>query len=211
MKLIVFGASGATGREVVRRALSHGHALRAFARDRAKLQALPGVDVALGDVREASSVVGAVAGQDAVVLALGSGSLGRNNLLMVGSANVIAAMQSQGICRLIVLGAAGAIPGAARNQGPLGRALFRILTGTLLRNVMRDQGAMEAQMAASELDYTIVRPARLTNGAETGMWRVDPKALPAHWRPIARADVATFMLQQLGDTTYSRMGVYISK
>ena len=211
MKLIVFGASGLTGREVVERALKQGHAVTAFARGRVVFEHEPEVTIAKGDVRDAASVAAAMTGNEAVVLTLGSGTLGRSDLLKIGSGNIIAAMRGHGVHRLIALGAAGAVPGAACKQGPLGRALFAVLTGTLLRNVMRDQGEMEAQLAASGLDYTVVRPARLTSGSKTGTWRADMQGLPARWRPISRADVATFMVQELSGANYLRKGVYISK
>src|SRR5271157_1423265 len=84
------------------------------------------------------------------------------------------------------------------------------LVGTFLRNVMKDQGELERHIGGSELDFTIVRPARLTYGPATGAYRVDREALPARWRPISRCDVATFMLKQLNDETYIRSAVYVS-
>src|SRR5258708_4232470 len=172
MKVIVFGATGATGKELVSQARDQGHTVTAFSRNRSKIPSISGIQIGHGDVRADKSVVDAMVGHDAVLVALGSGTLGRSDLLKCGSINIIAAMYQHRVRRVIALGAAGAIPGAAKHQGALGRTLFGVLTRTLLRNTLDDQGELEKQIAASELDYTIVRPARLTNGSATGTYRV---------------------------------------
>jgi putative NADH-flavin reductase len=211
MKVIVFGASGATGKELVRQGQGQGRAVTAFVRDRSTFPSVSAIQIMQGDVRVNDAVGIAVAGHDAVMLALGSGKLGRSDLLARGSENIVAAMRQCGVRRVIALGAAGAIPGAASRQGAMGRLLFAVLTGTLLRNVLADQGELEKNLGTSELEFTIVRPARLTNGPATGTYRVDVEALPAGWRPISRSDVAGFMLAQLNDQTFIRSGVYISR
>jgi uncharacterized protein YbjT (DUF2867 family) len=75
---------------------------------------------------------------------------------------------------------------------------------------MADQRAQERLLAASDLDYTIVRPPRLTDNPPTGKYRVLPDALPSSSRRISRADVADFMLQQLTDPRFHRRGVYLA-
>lgn len=210
MNIIVFGASGATGRELVSQAQRQGHSVTAFIRDRSTYSAAPGVQIALGDVRAINSVEDAVAGHVAVVVALGPRTIGKSDLLARGSANIVAAMGKQGVRRIVALGAAGAMPGAAKKQGFAGRILLGALAGSLLRNVMNDQRELEKHIGESELDFTIVRPARLTNGVATGAYRVDAEALPVRWRPMSRSDVAAFMLKQLNDKTHIRRAVYVS-
>lgn len=211
MKIIVFGASGATGKELVRQAQRQGHTVTAFVRDRSAYPAVSGVQIAPGDVRVTNSVADAVAGHDAVMVALGPRTIGRSDLLACGSANIVAAMHKRGVRRIIALGAAGAMPGFAKKQGVAGRIFFSALMGTVLKNVMKDQGELEKHIGGSGLDFTIVRPARLTNGRATGAYRADGEALPARWKPISRSDLAAFMLQQLSDRTYMRSAVYLSR
>ncbi len=210
MKVVVFGASGSTGAEVVRAALARGHAVTAFARDPSTLASAGGVSIVQGGARDASAVAAAVGGQEAVVSTLGSRTLRKSDLLERGSANIVAAMESHHVRRLIVLGAAGALYDATTHLDLIGRVVLRILLATMLRNVSRDQAAQEAQIEASALDYTIVRPPFLTNGPPTGRYRVDLEGLPARWRPISRADVAAFMIEQLDDTSFVRKGLYIA-
>ena len=126
MKIIVFGASGATGRELVSQAQRQGHSVTAFIRDRSTYTAVSGVQITVGDVRAINSVADAVAGHDAVMVALGPRTIGKSDLLACGSANIVAAMGKQGVRRIIALGAAGAMPGAAKKQGVAGRIFLGV-------------------------------------------------------------------------------------
>ena len=211
MKVVVFGANGAAGAEVLRAAQARGHAVTAFVRDPSTLTAFNGVSIVQGDARDASAVASVVRGQEVVVSVLGSRSLRKSDLLEQSSGNIVAAMQRYQVRRLIVLGAAGAVHDATKHLDAIGRTFLRILLATLLRNVSRDQAAQETRIEGSALDYTIVRPPFLTNGPPTGIYRVDLEGLPAKWRPISRADVAAFMIEQLDDSSFVRNGPYIAK
>jgi putative NADH-flavin reductase len=210
MKIVIFGASGATGKELVRQARDRGHGVTAFVRDPNKAAAIDQVRLVQGNARDAAAVSAAIEGTDAVVAALGSGSLGKSDLLQQTSFNIIAAMERHGVTRLIVLGGAGALHDAGRHQSLPSRVFLRLLLSTLLRNVARDQAAQEKQIEASGLDYTIVRPPFLKSGPATKQCRVDLDGLPAKWRPISRADVAAFMIGQLDDSSFVRRGPYLA-
>ena len=209
MKVIVFGAAGATGAHLVRQAQKRGHAVTAFVRNRSA-PALDGISVIHGDARDGAAVSAAIQGQDALLAALGSGTLGKSDLLRETSRHMIAAMERHGVRRLVVLSAAGALYDAGLHQGAVGRAMLHMLLATLLRNVARDQAAQERQVEASSLDYTMVRPPFLTNGAATGRYRVALDGLPAKAGPIARVDVAAFMVGQLEDASFIRQGAYLA-
>lgn len=99
MKVVIFGASGATGGELVRLAVRAGHTVTAFARG-ANLKIDPHVWVARGDAREAAAVDSAVIGQDAVLSALGSRSLRCSDLLETSIVNIIGAMRRYNVRRL---------------------------------------------------------------------------------------------------------------
>lgn len=210
MKIIIFGARGATGRELVQQARAREHVVTAFVRDTKAAPATDGVHLLQGDARDAAAVSAAIEGQDAVVAALGSGSLGKSDLLERSSFNIIAAMERHRVSRLIVLGAAGALHDAAKHQSHFGRGFLMVLRCTLLRNVSRDQAAQEKQIEASGLQYTIVRPPFLTNGPIAGRYRVALDGLPAKWRPISRRDVAAFIIEQLTDVSFIRKGPYLA-
>ncbi len=201
MKVLIFGASGATGCEVVKRALDRGHSVAAFVRDPGKF-AIRHVNLALvvGDVTEYASVERAVMGQDVVVSALGSGnSLGSHPALTDGIRNIVRAMDHAAVRRIVYLSMLG-VDGSDRELGSIDRFIVLPL---LLRNIVTDHAREEALIKQSTLDWVIVRPPRLTNGPYTGKYgsgeKVGKRTLLAS---ISRADVADFMVKQFADDRY---------
>src|SRR5207244_11976485 len=113
LKAVIFGATGQTGRLLAERAVAHGHAVTVFARDPGSLSA-PGesVRVVRGNVLDAASVDHAVADQEAVLVALGTAARRRSpQVLPHGIRHILDAMKMQGARRILVLSAAGALPG----------------------------------------------------------------------------------------------------
>lgn len=212
MKLIIFGASGATGQHLVQQALAVDHIVTAFARQPDSILAAPApnLTVVQGDVFDGVAVSRAIAGHDAVLSALGARNLGRSSLLEVGIRNILAGMKNNGVQRIIVLGASGAVPGAAQHQGIAARLFLRIVENTVLREPFRSQRDQERLLATSEALYTIVRPPRLLNRPAIGHYRVQQDGLPRGGLTIPRADVAEFMLRQLTDATWIRKAPYMA-
>lgn len=194
--VLVFGASGATGREVVKQALDRGYSVAAFVRHPDKFDVKhPHLAVIVGDVTEYASVERAVAGRDAVVSALGAGnSLRSHPALTDGIGNIIRAMDHAGVRRFVYLSMLGI--GDSRKQ--LGLIDRYIVVPLLLRNVLTDHAKQEKLIVQSTLDWVIVRPPRLTNGPYTGRYQsgndITKRTLLAS---ISRADVADFIVNQL--------------
>lgn len=199
--MLIFGATGATGREVVKKALDRNYSVRAFVRNPAKFDIRhANLDLMVGDVMDPTLVERAVKGSDAVVSALGSGnSLGSHPALSDGVQNIIRSMDYVGVHRFVYLSMLG-VGGSGKQLGFVDRY---IVLPILLRNVMQDHAREEGLIKRSKLDWVIVRPARLTNGPYTGRYRsgedVREGALLAS---ISRADVADFMVKQLTDDRY---------
>jgi putative NADH-flavin reductase len=210
MKILVFGASGGTGQELVRQGLAAGHKVSAFVRNPASFPATPGLQVIQGDVFDPEQVAAATHGQDAIFTALGARTLGPNDLLPKSSANIIAGMKRHDARRLIVLGAAGAYRDAGEHATPFRRFLLRLLKHTLLKYPFRNSATQQRQVEESGLDYTVVLPPRLTNGAALGKYRVEADGLPTRGDTLSRADLAEFMLKQLSDPTWIRKAPYIA-
>ncbi len=211
MKIIVFGATGGIGRHLLRGALTQGHTVTAFVRNAATLTPQEGLRVVTGDVFDPGAVADALDGQRAVLSALGARSLKKEDSVLERAVpNIIAGMHAHFIDRLIVVGAAGALYPAGKYQTPLANLLFSVMKRTLLKHPMADQAVQERLLAQSDLDFTIVRPPRLTDGPATGNYHVVPDGLPSSSRHISRADVAQFMLLQLNDPRFHRQGVYIA-
>ena len=198
MKLLIVGATGPTGRELVNQARAQGHEVTALVRNAAKAAFAPSVKVVVGDVLNAASLKAAVAGQDAVVSSLGSAASGPFNeptLLSEGTQNLVTTMRTAGVARLINITGIGA--GESKGHGPW---FYNLLIQPLvLRGTYHDKTRQEKIVRDSGLDWTLVRPAILTNGPGKGLQRV--RAVTAltgfHAGTIRRADLAAFCLEEL--------------
>lgn len=210
MKIIVFGASGGTGKEIVRQGIEQGHTVTAFVRDAAAFTVQENLKVVVGDVFDAQAVSSAISGNRAVLSALGARSLKREDVLSRAIPNILAGMDEHYIHRIIVLGAAGAKYPADKYQTGWYKLIFALAKGTFLRHAFRDQATQERLLEESGMDFTIVRPPRLNNKSDAAEVRALPDGLPSGGTQISRADVADFMLQQLTDPRFHRLGVYIS-
>ena len=211
MKVIVFGATGGIGRLLVAGALELGHAVTAFVRNGQSLEPRDGLRIVQGDIFDPQSVADAIDGHRAVFSALGARTLKAEPVLSRAMPLIINGMHFHMVDRIITVGAAGALYPAGKYQPPIVTVLFAIIRATVLRHPMADQQTQEHLLATTDLDYTIMRPPRLTDDPATGTYRVLPDALPSSSRQISRADVADFMLQQLVDPRFHRRGVYLAE
>ena len=202
MKLIVFGATGKTGQHVWQNALDRGHDVTAVARSPHKIERIAGVRVVQGDVMDATAVAGAVAGHDAVIVALGSKNLRDRTTLTTGTRNVVEGMTRHGVERLVVLSAAGV--GESWGQVPM---LSRVMFSTLLRNILADHTAQEALVRASPIDWTVVRAAILHDGPATNNVTATNTGRMGR---IARADLAAFLVEEARDGAYSRQAIAVT-
>ena len=194
MRVVVFGAAGRTGRNIVEQALSRGYHVTAFIHKTRGLEedAEKGLQAAQGDVLYAGDVDLAVAGHDAVLSALGRSS-SRRQVTFPGTKNIVEAMEKTGVRRLIVESAFGAGE-SAKEMSFLDRFLVR---GVLLKSSFRDKDRMERCVEKSRLEWTIVRPPRLTDGPRQGRYRAGERIPLSIRSGMSRGDVADFMLDQV--------------
>lgn len=197
-KLVVFGASGDSGRVLVAEALAAGHTVTAFARNPAAA-ALPDAARAIaGDVLDAETVAAAIAGQDVVVSAIGhrrktrspfSEQLSPPDLFTRGLDHMIDGMRRHNVRRLLIVGVHGAGDSRARTGW-----LYRwLVEKTNIGIALADSNVMEQRVAASGLDWLIARPVSLTNGIGNGKPRVREGKVSS-FASIARADVARYLI-----------------
>ncbi|MFI0897621.1 NAD(P)-dependent oxidoreductase [Streptomyces sp. NPDC020983] len=195
MRVAVFGSTGATGRQVVAQALAAGHEVTAFVRDPAKAPpARQGLTIATGQVTsDQEAVTAAVTGTDAVIVTLGTERSLRGlraPAVMAGAApRIVAAMRAAEVSRVVWLSGLG-VGDTLAEVPPLPRLGYRLLLG----RVYADKAAGERVLRDSGLDWTLVYPVMLTNGARTGRYRhgeqLDLRGVPT----VSRADVADFLL-----------------
>lgn len=201
MRVLIIGASKGIGLETTRQALQAGHDVRALARSATAIAVSnPSLEKMRGDALKTEDVEAAVVGVDAVIqtLGVGLGDLFRPVHLFSDATRVlIAAMRSQGVKRLICVTGFGAGDSRA-SISCLQRLPFQIVFG----RAYDDKSLQEQLIKESELDWTIARPGVLTSGPRTGRYRSLSEA--SQWRNgiISRADVAEFLVQQIGDQTY---------
>lgn len=194
MKLLILGATGKTGRQLVTQALEKGHDVTILARDRSKVGIQhERLHVVEGDVANNAALGEAMRGRDAVISALGRGmSFKSENLIERSVPGILAAMQTNGIRRLMFTSAMGV--GDSYREAPL---IAKIFFRTLLRGIYADKAIGEQMIRNSPLEWTIVQPVQLTDGPLTKNYRV-AESLPLSGQPqISRADTAHFILDRL--------------
>jgi len=195
MRILVIGATGGTGREVVRQALAKGYQVNALARSAADAAPLlPGADIIEGDARDEGAVAKALFGCEGVISALGTkmAPLHKETLLSEGTRILINEMQKQGVRRLVCVTGIGA--GDSRGHG--GFLYDHIAQPLLLKSTYEDKDRQEDEVRKSGLDWTIVRPTALTDGRATENIRVVTDLTDFHGGSIARADVADFLIAE---------------
>ena len=205
MKILVFGASGPTGRRLVEQALERRHEVTVLVRKPGRFPA--GVRMVQGDMmREPLAIEEALRGNEAAISALGTGKVMFPNRLQERSlGHIVPAMERMGVRRLVVMSAFGV--GDTARDAPV---VPRLLYATVLSAVFADKARGEAIVRASSLDWTIVYPVVLTEGPRTGTYRAGER-LELHGMPtVSRADVAHFMLEELEKRAYVRRGVALS-
>jgi len=197
VKLLVFGATGKTGIEIVKQALAQGHEVTAFVRDPSKMMLENDrLQLITGDVLDLAAVTQAVQEQDAVICSLGTNSLGKTSVRSTGTANIIKAMEENHVERLVVVSAMG----IGESWSTLSSA-NKLFFNTVLRNTRKDHEKQEALVKESSLDWTIVRPSGLTDTPVTGNYAVGEN-IGAKTSKISRADVAHFIVKELDDNAF---------
>ncbi|WP_412517056.1 NAD(P)H-binding protein [Actinomadura madurae] len=201
MRLTVFGATGGTGVQLARRALVAGHEVTAVVRDPAGLpsEVRACAEVVQADVMDAAAIEEAVKGRDAVVTAIGTRDGRRPTSVCADSARaIIAAMRAAGTERFLLVSASGLHAGPG--DDPLTRFVVKpLVLGRLLEHAFADMRAAEDLTRASGLDWTIVRPPRLTDGPGAGRYRRATDRNVLGGLSIARRDLAAALLDVAGD------------
>jgi uncharacterized protein YbjT (DUF2867 family) len=221
LRLLVFGATGGTGRQVVRLALEQGHHVTAFARRPVAVTPQhANLTVFAGDVLDATLVTEAVAGHDVVISALGTRE-GDDWILPQATANICAAMRQHSAMRQHLAmrqhGAGGGpyriicvtALGVGESQRQLGPT-FAVLAVDLMET-LAEKEAQEQVIRESGLHWIIVRPGALTDGPHTGVYRcVTDQALALPRALISRSDVTDFILKHLAGDEYLQQAVTLA-
>lgn len=202
MKLLVLGATGGTGRQIVREAAAKGHSVVALVRSKAKAPNLPGALLIEGDARDENALFRALDGCSAVISSLGTSLSPFKEVTLLSSATraLVKAMDRQKVRRLVCITGMGA--GDSRGHG--GFVFDNLFFPLLLAKVYQDKDRQEEIVRSSKLDWVIVRPAALTNKPARGAIRALTDLSNVNGGSIPRADVASFVVEQLVDDKWLR-------
>ena len=208
VKLTIFAATGGIGRQILEQAVAAGHDVTAVVRNP---QSLPSTSarVVVADLAAAdpAALQSAVSGADAVLSGLGARTKADAGVAWKGTKAITEAMRASGVRRLVVVSAApiGTVPSPSRPHPPkhdpgdgfFMRHLANPIVKAALREHYADLARMEEVLRDSDLDWTVVRPPRLTDKPVTGTYRTAYDQNIRRGIFASRADVAHYMLRAL--------------
>ena len=203
MKIVIFGASGSVGEYLLREALKRNHETVAVTRNtnHVTIQGA-GLHVAEADLHDPSRLREALHGADAAIISLGDA------VVATGTAAIVDAMRATGVSRIEVLTGFGTSAQSRRQLDPVMRSAvlgIRLLThGSFAAKEKQD-----SIVRSSGLDYTIVQPPTLTHGPATDTYRHGNYAGKSIFGDLSRADLATFMLDNLDTPRYVNESAYV--
>jgi putative NADH-flavin reductase len=200
MKIIVFGPTGGTGRLLLEKGIQSRHSVTAFTRNTSAIERRPNLRILGGNVLDAAAVAAAVAGQDAVLSALGGRPWRTSPICGPAIRNITAAMTAHSLRRIVAISTLG----AGETRKDIGWFARNVLFRFVLRNEVADKEAMERHLSATDLDWIVVRVGTLTNEAARGSFRVADDRTIGGMGKIGRSDVGDFMLDQLESDTWLR-------
>jgi putative NADH-flavin reductase len=202
MKILVLGAAGGAGRQLASQAIAAGHRVTAFARDPSKLNmSAPDLVPFRADAGDAEALRRALDGQDAVICAMGNPTpRQRNPALVTAIAGLVKLMESAGPSRLLYLSTI-LVPESRARAGRLAATVAPLIIG----NDISDHVDKEQAITKSTLDWTIVRPTKLSNGPPTGRYLAGTDAVASKALGlVSRSDLAHFMVDELANNRFVR-------
>jgi putative NADH-flavin reductase len=198
MNVLVIGASGPLGREIVKTTLARGHRVTAFVRRAFDMQH-ENLSIATGDVMDSDTLNVPMAGKEAVICSLGAPITFKPvHIFSEGTENIVRSMMRHNTRRLICVTGIG----AGESKGHGGLLYNKILRPFLLKTIYEDKTRQEELIRYSKLDWLVVRPAVLTNGPANGRYAMLKEVRGVQTSTISRADVAAFCADQLISNKY---------
>jgi len=202
VNILVLGATGKTGHQIVRYALETGYRVTVLVRDKSKLKLkYNNLIVIRGNVRNKKDVEKAVKDQNVIISSLGVRP-GQNPVCREGIENIMESMAKLKVKRLIAVSAYGARETAKNFYGKV--------LNYFLKNIMRDKNEMEDLIEKSKLDWTVIRPVILTNAEFSNNYKIQTKgAISGGFHFISREDIARFIIDSLDNKEYKKKFVTI--
>lgn len=209
MKVVVFGGSGRTGKELILQLLARGHQVTAVVRHPETFGLrYERLQVVQGDALQAQSFDAALEGHDAVLSTLGVtgflNSLRPMTFYRDSARAIVDRMRAASVLRLVLVSSVGVL------DDPSAPIWYRAIVKPLLRHKYADMRAMEALVAASGLNWTIVRAAQLVDGPLTQHYRIGQEGSLPDISKISRSDLADFVAREADDAAFVDRALAIS-
>lgn len=206
MRILVFGATGGTGKQVISQGLEQGYAMTAFVRNPALLATNhKKLAIIQGNILHAKEVTDAIQGHDGIISTLGNKTSTAfwqaSTIISDGLKNIVQGMHTNRVKRLIFVTSFGVVSEIFLPQ--------KVFIKVVLKNIFADIPLQEKIIKESGLDWTIVRPGRLTAGEKIGKYTVGEHIPIGVFSHISRADVADFLLKNVTTTKYMHTSVTI--
>ncbi len=196
MKIVIFGANGLTGNELVKQALENGHNVTALVRNPSSIEIKhENLKVKQANILSVNSFENTFKGADVIISTVGTGASIKKarkatTIYSDGYKNIVLAMRKYGIKRFIALLSVGTVP------DPNEAAIHRVMIRPMLKGTYDDMRRAESFLATcNDIDWIGIRPLRLNNKSKTGKYRTGIDFLPEKGVNISRADVADLMLK----------------
>ena len=208
-KIIVFGASGGTGMEVVQQALAAGHHVTAILRHPDKFTIRhEQLRIIQGDVLKPQTFENLFFGADVVISCLGSRNREPTTVYSEGVTNILNEMQKVDVTRIICLSAGAVV--VPPNATFIMKFVIKYILQRLFKYSYADMLKMETVLEHSDMNWTVIRPPRLLNGDKTGIYRtITNESLP-DMSSLKRADLAHYIIHHLDDEKTFKNRVEIS-
>ncbi|WP_337102707.1 NAD(P)-dependent oxidoreductase [Paenibacillus sp. YIM B09110] len=212
MNIIIFGANGKTGRELMERALKQGHSVTAFVRDPSKILLKDAnLNIVKGEATNYSDVEKVLKANkyDIAYSVLGAKGMFKRDLPLIGAMqNIVKAMEKNNVPKLIHVSFIG-----AREEAVKLGFVYKYIIPNFMKNLLLDHREKDTLLTNSRLTWTLVQPPSLTSGPYTGRYMHEAQINMGVSRKLklSRADLADFMIKQLNDDTYNNKAVFVTE
>ena len=209
MKIVVFGATGGTGKNVVEVALAKNHDVVAVARRPEAIASKDRLEVKKGDVLDAASTAAAIVGADAVICAIGPASNSNpGTLISVGTRHIVDGCEKAGVRRFVF--ESGIMVSDGSELSFLGRTAVQLF-GMIFPKLRADKVIAEASITNSKLDWVIVRPPALAHTPPTGQYLAGPRARVMPAKALSHADCADALLRAATEVAWVKQVVNVGR